>query len=379
MDENINNNKNSKNYILRKSNILIQLFIILIAISFTISFFYLTLEIHNILNDILMPLFPGGHTPSLPGSESFESARIIGLICLIFIILIIILGFLIKKLSLSSIGNFILFLPIFGHFLFQMLLLVGIQAFQAILIPLDQINTNYQIDILSLGSILKLPAVFVYNGTNISNPCTVMNNISYIFIIIGLFIFSIGVVNWFQGTIKKKRIFTYSIYKYSRHPQYLGYLIWSYGIYLLTLNATINYFPGCYYFDYTFMWLIQALIIIGICLYEEVIMNEKYQKKNEIYAEDYLKYPEKYEKYTEEYIKSPGKFPESYAAYRRKTSFLIPLPKYIKLLFLEPSRIFCKKEFPENRRKVFFIVLFWGMVIIVISFFFKSCLIIDYP
>ena len=99
-------------------------------------------------------------------------------------------------------------------------------------------------------------------------------------------------------------------------------------------------------FEYTFIWFISAMLIIGICLYEEVIMNEKY--------------------------------PKQYADYRSKTSFLIPLPKIIKRLLMTPFRLVFKKKFPEKRREVFFIVFFYGILIIIISLIFNPFLVINY-
>ncbi len=155
-----------------------------------------------------------------------------------------------------------------------MFLLLGIQILQLINLPFIYL----EFDILSLGSIFKLPSIIVQSFTNSwDNYEFIMISIGYIFIIIGLFIFSIGVINWLQGIIEKKDIFDDIIYKYSRHPQYLGYLFWRYGVYLLsfTLNDLIR---GGIIFEYTFIWFISSMIIIGICLYEEVLMNEKYPK-----------------------------------------------------------------------------------------------------
>ena len=77
----------------------------------------------------------------------------------------------------------------------------------------------------------------------------------YGIILIGLVIFSYGLITWFQGVLEKKEINDFSIYRYSRHPQYLGYLLWSYGIYLLTLIPK-GWPYGSIHFDYTFIWFL---------------------------------------------------------------------------------------------------------------------------
>jgi len=256
----------------------------------------------------------------------------IGSICLYIIMIIIILGFIVKKLILSKVGSFILFLPTFAHFIMGMFLLVGLQALQIILLPLDPSEF-----ILTLGSIIKLPYIIIdYFASFSSNGDLMISYFSYGIIIIGLNILTFGVIAWLQGVIRRKEIVDFSIYKYSRHPQLLGYLLWSYGIYLLTLIPPSGLIVrGARFFEYTFMWFLSALIIIGIALYEEIIMNHK--------------------------------FPEVYAEYRKKSSFLFPLPKFIKSIFTFPMRFLFKKDLPETRKEILTILSYYGILIILIS------------
>ena len=322
---------------MKKSNLLLNLLVISLGFLFSISLFYLTLEFHNILNFFLEPIFPGLSHIGI----SYEF-RIIGLICFCIIVMIIILGFIIKKLKVSSIGTFILFLPTFGHFFVAMFLLIGIQVIQLILLPFREFSFN----LLSLGSLIKLPYIFIdfFASFSINKDLTIHNFI-YGIILIGLIIFSFSVITWLQGVLKKKEITDSSIYKYSRHPQYLGYLFWSYGIYLLTL-IPLKYYPRGYkYFDYTFIWFLLALIIIGIALYEEILMKDK--------------------------------FPEKYPEYQKKASFLIPIPKIFKSLLTLPMRLVFKRDLPENRKEILFLLFFYGSLIILISFLLDPFLIVN--
>ncbi|NIO37088.1 hypothetical protein GTO27_05230, partial [Candidatus Bathyarchaeota archaeon] len=41
------------------------------------------------------------------------------------------------------------------------------------------------------------------------------------------------------GKFEKRKIYDFWIYKYSRHPQYLGFILWSYGVMLLTALAPV--------------------------------------------------------------------------------------------------------------------------------------------
>jgi protein-S-isoprenylcysteine O-methyltransferase Ste14 len=312
---------------LRTSRLVQNLAVILLGILFTITLFYLTLELSNILHELLKPIFSG--FPSLPVPIPY--LQVIGLICFCIILIVIILGFIIKKVTISSVGSFILFMPTFAHFLTAMFLLLGIQVLQIILLPLGISEYN----ILSFGTIIKLPYIIIEYFASFSlDKYLFVSYFCYGIILIGLMTFSYGLITWFQGVLKKKEINDFSIYKYSRHPQYLGYLIWSYGIYLLTLIPK-GWPYGSIQFEYTFIWFLSALIIIGVALYEEILMIEK--------------------------------FPEKFVEYRKKASFLIPMPKKLKSLFTMPIRIVFKKELPENRREILFLLAYYGLLIISIS------------
>ena len=328
---------------MKKSQFIHQIILIILAISFTFCLFYLTLEIPTLLNILLIPLFPGVDFISPDWNDLYNVARIVGSLCFSGIIILIVLGFVLKKEKLSSLGNIILYFPIFGHFFMAMFVFLGIQWIQVILIPLGDIHDFFNLDNVSITSVFELPSILVNQFTsNWSEFNAVLSSISYIFMIIGLFLFSIGILNWLQGTIKKLDVFTFSLYKYSRHPQYLGYLFWSYGIYLNTLANNIIV-RGAFYFDYSFLWFITLLITIGICLYEEVRLTEKYGDK--------------------------------YLQYRSRTSFLIPLPQILRKLFMKPLRFVFKKDYPEKKREILMIVAFYGIFIIIISLIINQFLI----
>lgn len=324
---------------MKKSKLIYHFTVIVLAVLFTISLFYITLELHNLLNKILKPVFPGTSI----GITYSPVFNIIGSICLYIIIMIIILGFIVKRLILSKIGSFFLFLPTFAHFFMGMFLLMGLQVLQIILLPLDSSEFN----ILTLGSIIKLPYIIMdYLASFSSYGELVITYFCYGIIISGLIVFTFGVLAWLQGVITRNEIVNFSIYKYSRHPQFLGYLLWSYGIYLLTLIPPRGpIVRGARFFEYTFIWFLSALIIIGIALFEEIMMSNK--------------------------------FPEEYAEYRKRTSFLIPLPKFIKTLFTYPMRLLFKKDLPENRREIITLLIYYGIIIIVISLFLDFYLILS--
>lgn len=57
--------------------------------------------------------------------------------------------------------------------------------------------------------------------------------LAYLAIGSGLLIFLLGTIAWFYGKSERREIIDFWTYKYWRHPQYMGFLIWSYGVMLL--------------------------------------------------------------------------------------------------------------------------------------------------
>lgn len=135
------------------------------------------------------------------------------------------------------------------------------------------------------------------------------------------------------GKFKRFEIIDFGIYRYSRHPQYLGFLIWSYGLLLLFTNS--------YLFSYLdtprpgLPWLILALTTIGIALQEESGIVRKHGEK--------------------------------YLNYRNNTPFLFPLPKQVSKLIRAPVKAIFKKDWPENRKEIACTILIYGLTLILIS------------
>ena len=159
----------------------------------------------------------------------------------------------------------------------------------------------------------------------------------WIIMIIGLFIFNLSVISWFYGKNKRKKIVESSIYKYSRHPQYLGFLIWSYGSVLHYMNLELIIIPmGKISLMASLPWVIFALILVAVAFLEDIKLSKKY--------------------------------PEEYNEYRKKTPFLIKLPKSLRLIIAYPMSFIIKKNFPETKKDVLKVVAFYGMIIVILSF-----------
>jgi len=287
------------------SNRIINVSLVALAITFTIALYYLTVQATNVLNFFLRPLFPGVEFFTVP----WNMLEYVGIACLVGIICVIVLGCLLKKPFLSKMGSLSIFMPVFGHFFSEMFLLVGVQVLQVVLLPISRYLNIVKLEPLLVGAEALLWVC------------------SQGFIVVGLSIFSWGVFSWLKGVVTRQKVFSISIYRYSRHPQYLGYILWSFGIYLQTLIPCGGPF-GYVWFNYFFPWFLSVLSMVGIALYEEIGMANKY--------------------------------PEEYSTYRREVSFLVPVPHKIKKAFMFPVRAISKKDYPERGREILLLLALYG-------------------
>ena len=191
---------------------------------------------------------------------------------------------------------------------------------------------DYDPRLLKLGDIAYLPymvivSLFTLIGVDVRVPfaCIMMG--------FGYFILILGFTAWLYGRFSGLKLIDFWIYRYSRHPQYLGFIIWSYGLMLL---GTLNPFPrGGYNPGPSLPWIISTLTIIAIALREEASMINKL-------GEDYLKY-------------------------RSKTPFLIPLPKAVSNIISWPVKLVIKKSYPENLKEIAFTFIIYLIILILSS------------
>lgn len=325
----------------KSNNFANPILIYFLALLFTIALMFLIIEVPKIIHEELLDIFPDIHPVIEPDevSDFLNLVRPIGYISLIIILVLVISGFVINKTSLSSTSSFILFLPTFGQFILQMFFLAGLGILQILWLPLDTPSIN----LLNLGYIINIPyliiAYLIYFLFPLSGPSEFLDAFTYGVIWLGLFIFILGIIAWFKGSYKKKSIVDFSIYKYSRHPQYLGFLIWSYGLHVLLLSIFRPVPFGYMGLEFSLPWLLSALILIAVALNEEIDMKNRYN-------EDYL-------------------------TYQAKVPFMFPIPKKIKSILLFPMRKMFNKDLPENKKEILVIILFYGGLLILISFFFE--------
>jgi protein-S-isoprenylcysteine O-methyltransferase Ste14 len=298
------------------------LMLMLLAVIFSIGLTFASVELPGLLNKALYDRVPAldGDSHADESTElrtelfiSYYHLRLIGYVCFGLMIVIIAAGFITGKRGLASAGALMIFLPVFAQFATVMFFLAGLGVLNVIWMPVLDISFNAG----QLGDIVYLPyrlvrSLFLKMGVDIHYPLV------YLLIGIGLLFFIMGTFTWFISRQRKKTMADFWIYRISRHPQYLGWIVWSYGMLLSLIR--VQYPRRSWGIAASLPWLLSAMIIIGVALLEERKMKKQLGERHEIY--------------------------------RKKTPFLFPLPKFISSLFTVPSRLLFKKKFPERKGEI---------------------------
>jgi len=298
---------------------------------FAIALTFLTMVISSQINSILREIIPDyGIGEEAAINLIIDTLRPIGYVALTLTLALILIGFILKKQKAVLAGSVALYLPVFGHFAASMFFLAGIGAVRILWLPVFDVSPW----LFNLGAIVYLPILLLY----LAGPFIWMLNpllflLPFILQGIGFIIFLLSVMTWFQGRFKEVHIVDFWAYRYSRHPQYLGFIIWSYGLLVFTVIAPVPF--GGIYFVPSLPWLLSVMLIIGVALYEETRMIERND--------------------------------EQYLKYRKKVPFLFPLPQGVSVLMTAPLRIVLKKDWPDNVRDVAITVILYLGILVILS------------
>lgn len=295
---------------------------LIIALAFstllTIALFYMTFEVPMLLDSMFMMYFPDVGLDVKALEEVLSPLRPVGYVALAMTILLIVLGFAIRKSFLSLLGSIALYVPTFGYFAYAMFFLAGLGVLRSLWLPI----LEYSPTILKLGSIAYLPFIVV--------PQAPLIGVAIVFT--GLLIFMSAVTTWLYGRFKGYELIDFWIYKYSRHPQYLGFILWSYG--LLIFVSYKDYVRGAFTTPPALIWLLTTMTVIGVALLEELEMSRKYG--------------------------------ERYEEYRRRTPFMMPLPKLVVKVVTLPMKV--SKENPKNVKDIAIVILLYMTILITTSY-----------
>ncbi|MEM3713088.1 MAG: hypothetical protein QXR97_06095, partial [Thermoproteota archaeon] len=109
---------------------------IILSAVFSFALLYSTIELPNLLNNLLEEAIPHYGISEAEKAEQFvNSIKPLGYFCLIIALLLIILGLIVKRHGLSFLGSFILLLPTFSYFASVMFFLAGIGILRIVWLP----------------------------------------------------------------------------------------------------------------------------------------------------------------------------------------------------------------------------------------------------
>lgn len=312
-------------------------FLLLLAAVFTIGLSFATVELPYLIDDALQNTIT---TPSLDShadeasvlkTELFIShfkLRLVGYVCFGLMVLAIVAGFATRRSGLAVLGAVGFMLPVFAQFAMVMFFLAGLGVLNILWLPVLDISYELQ----RLGLIIRAPYdllmwLFRLVGVNGYWP------IVFFFIGGGLLLFFLGTFAWLSARARKEAVADFWVYRISRHPQYLGWILWSYGVYLLLLQG--RYPKRSWGIDASLPWLLSTLVIIGVAMLEELNMRRRHG--------------------------------EAYETYRRSAPFLFPVPRVVEKLFALPVRVFFRKGQPERKREVAAVLSLYGVVLMAAS------------
>ncbi|HUX76962.1 MAG TPA: DUF1295 domain-containing protein [Anaerolineae bacterium] len=306
-----------------------------LAIMYTMGLTFMTLEVERLLERTITPIILESSGVAeinraiecdVEGFMNSNHVRLIGYGSLTLVIVLTIVGFVVEKRGLVSVGGIALFLPTFAYFAIHMSMFAGLGILKALWLP-------FWGNVVKLGDIAYLPyMILVYPfsliGVDIRMPLA--NVLSRL----GLLIFLLGTLAWFYARFQKKGTVDFWIYRFSRHPQYLGWIVWSYGLMLRAAQRTdvplANTNPGA-----SLPWLISTLIIICVALSEEIKMSRERG--------------------------------EEYEAYRTSAPFMLPLPRFVSIVVTAPIMLLLKKDRPENRWELVLIFVVYAAILALLS------------
>jgi HEAT repeat protein/protein-S-isoprenylcysteine O-methyltransferase Ste14 len=314
-------------------------FLALLAVIFTIGLTFASIEVPRLLDTFLAK---NVDTPDVAtGLDEMSGYRTdlylryfhlrwVGTICLAAVVIMIAVGFITEKSGWTSAGALFLFLPVFGHFAATMFFLGGLGLLRLLWLPFLDISFN----LFRLGDIINLPYKILFGLYSLSGLGRWLK-LSYILTGLGLLIFFLGTLTWFYARMQKKGLADLGVYRFSRHPQYLGWIIWSYGMMFLPSSHNIKL---CYELSNSLPWLLSTVIIIGVAMLEESKMKRD--------------------------------LGDAYESYRRRAPFLIPLPRFMVRVSAFPLRLMFKKPYPERRREIAAVLAFYTALCLGISAFY---------
>jgi protein-S-isoprenylcysteine O-methyltransferase Ste14 len=308
-----------------------------LTVVFTIGLTFASVELPRLVSSALIehvdaPGFdPTYHPEETEAFLAAHSLRLIGFIGLAVTCALIAVGLAAERRGMAAAGAVLFFLPIFGHFAASMFFLAGLAILRVLWLPILDISH----DVMALGDVVYLPyAAVVWPLVNLG--LDIRDQLPWLVMCVGVAIFVTSTLAWMNARFQGRAVAESWLYRISRHPQYLGWIVWSYGMLLFVLRHSELYqFKIRWSMPSSLAWLVSTLVIIGVAMIEEIRMRA-----------------------------SAG---EGYSSYRSRTPFLLPVPRWLSAVISFPMRLVLRRPWPATGAQVAVTIAVYASILIALS------------
>ena len=317
-------------------------FLFLLALIFTVGLTFASVELPYRVDSALQNSVPSldedshANAAAAVKTELFMAhyhVREVGYVGFALLVGLIVAGFATRRTGLATLGALGFMLPVFAQFAGVMFFLAGLGILNALWLPVLDVSYGFQ----DWGLAVRAPSDFLRWLLDLVGIPSFWPTVVF-FTAAGILIFLLGSYAWLTARARGKTVADFWVYRISRHPQYLGWILWTYGAFLLIQR--MRYPKRSWGIGASLPFLISTMVIVAVALIEELNMR---QAHGEVYEE-----------------------------YRRSAPFLFPVPRFIERMFSFPYRVFFGKERPERRREVVVVVGFFTLLLMGISALFYA-------
>ncbi len=318
-------------------------FLFSLALVFTAGLTFASIELPYLVDGLVQGSVPAidvdTHSDAVTAvkTELFMAhyhVRALGYVGFFALMGLIVLGFTTRWTGLAALGAVGVMLPVFAQFAGVMFFLAGLGVLNSLWLPVLDLTWGIQ----DWGLVVRAPADLLRWLLELVGLESFWTTVVF-FTASGILFFLLGSWAWLTARARGRGVADFWVYRISRHPQYLGWILWTYGAFLLIQR--MHYPKRSWGIGASLPWLLSTMVIIGVALMEELKMRREHG--------------------------------EAYEAYRRSAPFLFPLPGAVEGLFALPFRIFYGRSRPERPRQIVVVLaLYTGLLMALSALFYAG-------
>jgi len=305
---------------------------VLVAGVFTAALTYATVELPAWLAMLaadwvdIPDLHPAIEPEAIRAFIESNNLHLIAWVCLAAVGVAIVAGIVLGRRSLATAGAIVLFLPTLGSFAAYMFFLAGLGVLRVLWLP------AWEGGLMALGDVAYVPYMAIVWPLSLAGV-DARGAVALAAITIGLFVFVLGTTTWLVARFEGRDVADSFIYRWSRHPQYAGWMVWSWGLMLVAAQQPVpmaGQNPGA-----ALAWTVSTLVIVAVAWAEERTM-----------------------------LARAG---PAWVAYRDRTPFLVPAPDVVARAARLPIRLVTGQPRPATGRQILAAFLACLAVAVVLS------------